>query len=560
MRNKSNSRLTALLVVLMSALLFVAACAQAGQPAVSESAAETETDTGDTASAEVAAQDKAEEAPSEAEAEAEPEQTGEGEPQYGGILRTALHGEIDTIDPHQSVTIVGFQVYENIVESLVTPNAALDTMEPELATDWTVSDDGLTYTFHLREGVKFHNGKDFTADDVIFSFNRIVDPDFPGADASSLSMVDSVEAPDDHTVVFHLQFPFSAFLTKLEQLWVLPNDPNIDFEQELVGTGPFKFVEWVSGDHITLERFEDYWEEGKPYLDQVIYRPVPEDATKLVELQTGGLNFISNVPYKDVAELENNPDITVYRTLGVVRDHLGFNVTQPPFDNPKVRQAMGYLIDREAIAEAILEGYALPANIAIPKMHWAFNSNVENAYTFDPEKARQLLEEAGYPDGFKATIKVSPTYPLEIKMAELIAEAAREIGVEFDIVQLEWSTWIDEVVSKGDYEAEIVLISGGIDPDDFFYQWHHSDEIFNLWRYSTPELDALLDAGRQAQDQAERKKIYDQIQDVLIEEAPMVHIIYRESVMASDKEVKGFVMTGREDMTWKHVWIDQGEN
>jgi peptide/nickel transport system substrate-binding protein len=556
MKRRNNPRFASLLLVLMSFLLLVAACVPATPPGAAITAPETG---GQTAAAEAApAQEKAAAAPAEAKVETEP--AGAEEPQYGGTINVALHGEIDTIDPHQSVTIVGFQVYENIVESLVFPNAALDTMEPQLAAAWTVSEDGLTYTFQLREGVKFHNGKDFTADDVIFSFNRITNPDFPGADASSLSMVESVEAPDEQTVVFKLQFPFSAFLTKLEQLWVLPNDPTLDFEQQLVGTGPFKFVEWVSGDHITLARFENYWDEGKPYLDQVIYRPVPEDATKLVELQTGGLNFISNVPYKDVAELENNPDVAVYRTLGVVRDHLGFNVTKPPFDNPKVRQAMGYLIDREAIAEAILEGYALPANIAIPKTHWAFNTEVENAYTFDPEKARQLLVEAGYADGFKSTIKVSPTYPLEIKMAELIAEAGREIGVEFEILQLEWSTWIDEVVTKGDYEAEIVLISGGIDPDDFFYQWHHSDEIFNIWRYSTPELDALLDAGRQAQDQAERKEIYDQIQEVLIEEAPMVHIIYRESIMASAKEVKDFVMTGREDMLWKNVWIDPEGN
>ena len=479
--------------------------------------------------------------------------------EYGGTLNVALHGEIDTIDPHQSVTIVGVQVYQNIVESLVTPNANLDTMLPQLATDWTVSDDGLTYTFNLRQGVTFHNGKPFSADDVIFSYNRIVDPDFPGSDASQLSMVESIEAPDDHTVVITLQFPFAAFLTKLEQLWVLPDDDGIDFAQELVGTGPFRFVEWISGDHITLERYEDYWDAGKPYLDAVVYRPIPEDATKLVELQTGGLNFISNVPYKDVAKLEDDPEISVYRTLGVVRDHFGFNVNRPPFDNALVRQAMGYLIDREAIAEAILEGYAQPAQIAIPEVHWGWNPDIAESYSFDPDRARELLVEAGYGDGFSATIKVSPTYPLEIKMAELIAEAAREVGVEFDILQLEWSTWIDEVVSQGDYDAEIVLISGGMDPDDFFYQWHHSGEIFNIWRYSTPELDSLLDQARQAVDQNERQQLYFQIQDLLIKEAPMVHIVYRESVMASDDSVKGFVMTGREDMIFKNVWIEPAQ-
>ena len=525
-------------LLLVGALVVLAACAPAA-PGAPEAPEE--------------AQPAAPEAAAPVE-EAAPE---EKQPKYGGTLVVALHGEIDKLDPHQSVTIVGFQVQQNVVESLVTANATLDGVEPELATDWTVSDDGLTYTFNLRRGVKFHNGKEFKAEDVIFSFNRIMDPNFPAADRSDLEMVESIEAPDDYTVVFKLKYPFAAFLTNLESLWILPKDAGVDFNQQLIGTGPFKFVEWVSGDRIVLERFDEYWEEGKPYLDKIIFRPIPESATKLVELKTGGLNFIGNVPYKDVAELEADPNFKVYRVLGVVRDHLGFNVTKPPFDNKLVRQAMGYLIDREAIAETIMEGYAKPAQIAIPETHWAFIPAIKNAYTFDPEKARQLLAEAGYPNGFKATIKVSPTYPLEIKMAELIAEAAKEVGVEFEIQQLEWSTWIQQVVTEGDFEAEIVLISGGIDPDDFFYQWHHSGEIFNIWRFSTPELDALLEAGRRTTDREERKKIYYQIQEYLIDQAPMVHIVYRESVMASTADVNGFVMTGREDMVFKTVWLDQ---
>lgn len=478
-----------------------------------------------------------------------------GEPQYGGTLTVALHGEIDKLDPHQSVTIVGFQVQQNIVESLVRAKPTLDGVEPQLATDWSVSEDGRTYTFRLRRGVKFHNGKDFKAEDVVYSFQRIMDPNFPAADRSDFVMVDRIEAPDDYTVVFHLQYPFAAFLTNLESLYILPKDAGVDFNQKLIGTGPFRFVEWISGDRIVLERFQDYWDKGKPYVDRVVFRPIPEDATKLVELRTGGVDLIGNVPYKDVASLERDPQFKVYRQLGVVRDHLGFNVTKPPFDNKYVRQAMCWLIDREAIAEAIMYGYAKPAQVAIPETHWAFNPAVKDAYGFDPERARQLLAQGGYPNGFKASIKVSPTYPEQIKMAELIAEAARRIGVELQIIQLEWSTWIDQVVSKGDYEAEIVLISGGIDPDDFFYQWHHSGEVFNIWRFSTPELDRLLEEARQAQDQGQRTRLYHRIQEYLIDEAPLCHIIYRESVMASRAAVEGFVMTGREDMRLQYVWL-----
>lgn len=478
------------------------------------------------------------------------------QPHYGGTLKVALHGEIDKLDPHQSVTIVAFQVQQNVVESLVTINDNLDGVEPQLATDWTVSDDGLTYTFHLRKGVKFHNGKDFKAEDVIYSYNRIMDPNFPSSRRSNFTMVKSVESPDDYTVVFHLEYPFAAFLTKLESLYILPKDAGVDFNQQLIGSGPFQFVEWVSGDRIVLKRFDQYWEIGKPYLDQVIFKPIPEDSTKLVELKTGNIQLIGNVPYKDVSALEKDEKLKVYRKLGVVRDHFGFNVTQPPFDNKYVRQAMCWLVDREGIADAILYGYAKPAQVALPESHWAFNPAVANAYGFDVEKARELLAKGGYPNGFSATIKVSPTYPEEIKMAELIAEAGKKIGVNLNIQQLEWSTWIDQVVSKGDYQAEIVLISGGVDPDDFFYQWHHSGEIFNIWRFSTPELDQLLDAGRQTLGGNDaRKPIYYDIQSYLIDQAPLCHIIYRESVMASTANVHGFTMTGREDMRFKDVWL-----
>ncbi len=529
MKSRSSFGFTSLLIVVMSVILFVAACSSGTPP------------------------------PTDTLSEPVVEPTKDASPKSGGTLTVGISTEVAILDPHKSPTLTDLQVYQNVVEPLVSFDPQLNELHPTLATDWTISDDGKSYTFNLREGVKFHNGKDFTADDVIYTYNRFVDPESPSPYANGLASVNSVEKVDDYTVVFNLDFSFAAFLSKLELMFILPADPEgeIDYAQTIVGTGPFEFTEWVTGDHVTLTKFDGYWEEGIPYLDQVIYKPIEEESTRLVELQTGGVNFAAQIAYKDVAKVEADESLTVYRGLGLARDHFGFNVNVEPYDNVKVRQAMGYLIDREGIAAAVFEGYAEPAYTNIPKTHWAFDPFIEGAYSYDLEKARQLLEEAGYGDGFKSTIKVTPAYPLTVKIAELIAEAAAEVNVEFEIIQLDFATWIDDVATTGDYEAEVLLTLGGTDPDDFFYMWHHSGEYFNIWRYSTDELDALLEEGRGTVDQEERKKIYYEVQELLVEQAPVHHLMYRESVMASDVKVQNFELYAREDLILKYVWIDE---
>ncbi len=491
--------------------------------------------------------------PAAGQAGAPAEETG---PKRGGTLTVALDGEIDTIDPHRSVTIVGFQVYTQIFEGLVTLNPTLDDVVPLLAESWEQPDD-TTYVFKLRQGVQFHNGKPFTAEDVIYSFNRIMDEEFGSPRRADFLPVDTVEALDDYTVRFTLKQPFAPFLSKLETLRVVPNDPSIDIAQNPIGTGPFQFVEWISGQRITLARNENYWQEGLPYLDEVVFRPIPEPSTRVVELQTGGVELLNAVPLKDVATLEEDPNVQVFRVMGVVRDHLGFNMENPIFkDNVNLRKAIAWAIDRETIARDIMFGLAKPAQVAIPTTHWAYNPAVEGAYGYDLEKARQFYEMAD-PKPTTLEVKVSPTYPDEIKMAELLQQSLAQIGIDLNIVQLEWSTWIQQVVSEGDYEMEIVLISGGSDPDDFFYQWHRTGEVFNIWRYSDPEMDRLLEEARATTDQAKRKELYYRIQEKLIEDVPLTHIVYRESVMAASADLQDFVMTGRYDMDFRSVWLDR---
>lgn len=518
-------RMHLLLSWLAVCAILVAACAPAAPPGADAGA------TGDTAAA-------------------------PGAPQSGGTLTVALNGEIDTIDPHVSVTIVGFQVYSQIFEGLVQLNATLDNVEPLLAESWEQPDD-LTYIFKLREGVKFHNGADFTARDVEYTFNRVMDEATGSSRRPDFTPVESVEVLDDYTVQFKLSAPYGPFLSKLEVLRILPADDSIDVTQTPIGTGPFEFVEWISGQQITLKKNENYWQEGLPYLDEVVFRPIPEPSTRVVELQTGNVDLLNELPFKDVQTLAEDPNLRVFRVMGVVRDHVGFNMEREPFkDNPNLRKAIAWAVDRQTIADTIMFGLAQPAQVAIPTSHWGYNAAVEGAYGYDLAKAKEYYDQAD-PKPESITVKVSPTYPDQVKMAELMQQSLAQIGIDLQIEQLEWSSWIQQVVSEGDFEMEIVLISGGSDPDDFFYQWHHTGEVFNIQRYSDPEMDTLLEEARTTVDQAARQQLYHQIQQKLIEDAPMVHIIYRESVMAATADLKDFTMTGRYDMDFRHVWLDR---
>jgi peptide/nickel transport system substrate-binding protein len=483
-----------------------------------------------------------------------PAAAGAVEPRRGGTLRVALDGEIDTIDPHKSVTIVGFQVYTQIYEGLVRANPTLDGMVPLLAERWE-QPNPTTYVFHLRRGVRFHNGKEFKAEDVAFTFERVMDQRFASPRRPDFLPVKALEVVNDYTVRFVMSAPFSPFISKLETLRIVPKLPGHDFARQPIGTGPFQFVEWVSGQHITLRRNNAYWQESLPYLAGVQFRPIPEPATRVVALRTGDVDVLNAVPLKDVSTLERDPKIKVYRQMGVVRDHLGFHMQRPPFqNNPNLRLALAWAVDRKTIVDDILFGHAKPAMVPIPESHWAFNPKVRGAHGYDLDRARRYLAEAN-PRPSEISVKVSPTYPDQIKMAELLQASLAQLGIRLTIVQLEWSTWIREVVSQGNYEAEIVLISGGIDPDDFFYQWLKSGQVFNIWRYADPRMDELLDRARLATSQRERQALYHQIQEKLVADAPMTHIVYRESVMPVTADLRDFVMTGRYDMDFRRVWL-----
>lgn len=479
------------------------------------------------------------------------------EPTRGGTLRAAISADPVNLDPHLSSAYSTFQVLENVYNQLVGLDEGLQVV-PEVAESWTVSDDMLTYTFTLREGVTFHNGRELTADDVVYSYERILDPETQSGWAYLLEPVDTITAPDPRTVVITTKNVYAPLLTKLadQGTAIVPRE-EVEagtLGEHPIGTGPFVFVEFVPADHLTLQRNENYWEEGLPYLDEIIYRPIPDETVKQTNLETQNVDWVDSVPAQDANRLMESPDLEVEAVAGTSYTYLGVNTTREPLNDMRVRQAISYALDREEIAAIAL--YDLAAGSQSPVPEGNFWRSEYAPYTHDLDKARQLLEEAGLGDGFAVEFMPAQDYPETVRAAEAAQAQLADVGIEATLRPLEWSTWLDEE-GQGNFDMYVCGWIGMVDPDDYFYAQHYTDQIFNFTGYSNPELDALLDQGRQTLDQDERKQIYDQIQQILIDDLPYIVMFTTTNVNAWQPYVEGYVTRPDSRIIFKETWLDQ---
>ena len=319
----------------------------------------------------------------------------------GGDLRAALTGEPDVLDPATSSIYTGAQVYEGIFSKLIDIDAD-GNFVADLATDWTQTDE-TTWSFTLRDGVTFHNGEAFTSEDVKYSFERILDPATASAYAGLYSQIDSIETPDPMTVVFHLSSPFGPFLTNMATNGQIVNRTAIetgDPARGPVGTGPFKFVEWVQGDHITMTRNDDYYEDGHPYLDTITFRFLPVDQSRITALTSGELDWVDAIPLQLVPSLSQDERFNyVTSPVAGIPDYLAMNTAVPPFDDVRVRQAVALAVDRAAIRAVAYLGTGELGLTEMPTGSVWYDDTGIFAAERDLDRARELLAEAGYPDG-----------------------------------------------------------------------------------------------------------------------------------------------------------------
>lgn len=481
------------------------------------------------------------------------------EPKTGGTLRVGLSADPAELDPHKTQLTAAWHVIEHVYDTLVDANENLEPV-PGLAESWDISDDGLTYTFNLRQGVTFHNGREFVADDVKYSLERILDPATASPSVSDLGGVDTIEAPDAATAVVTLTSPDSSFLAKLmgSSIAIVPKEAveeNGDLMQVMVGTGPFRFVEYVPNSMVTLERNPEYWEAGKPYVDAMEMQIIPDATARTTALVTGTVDLIEYAPVQDLPTFEADESIEVTGDQNTNIRYMAINISREPFTDVKVRQAIAKVIDRGPIIDSAVFGAGTPTVTIFPPTFWAgYEAEIPAP---DIEGAKALLAEAGYPDGFKTVLHSWAQYPFLSNAAIVIQEQLKQIGIEADTDFQENAIYLENYFA-GNFDLSVTGTSAYVDPNDVILANFGTDESNNGIKYSNPEVDDLIAQGMEETDQEARAQIYRQIQEILLEDLPWVNLFIANQYEAMKSYVKGYVHkpTGSNDSI-RNVWLDQ---
>lgn len=484
----------------------------------------------------------------------------------GGQVNAGTQADVVKFDPHTTTAYSSTQVLENIYQKLtrITPE-----LEPvgQLAQSWEVSDDGTTWTFSLAEGVMFHPpvSREMTADDVVYSINRILDDDTGSPRKSNFTPITNLEAADDYTVVFEFDEPYAPFLYKLTTSYVMPEGADeadeYDISSEPVGTGPFQFVEHVNQSHTLIESFDDYWETDEngtqlPYLDSVRFEPIPEGSSRVTNLKTGELEWIDSAPRSQASGLESSDGVTFSTKPGTWYDYIGFNWEQREVTDQPLRQAISHVVDREAIVQGARFGYANPTHDPVPPASvWKDLINNENKYDRNLERARELIEESAY-DGETLEIMVGQQYKGQVSEAEIIQEQLSEVGIDVEVAPTEWGTMVSRL-NDGDYQMTVVGWIGFLDPDSIFYQIFHTGTTFNWSGYSNDEVDQLLEQGRGVVSSREdRAEPYDRAMDLIAEDAPYTFLHFNDEIMAWKPSLNGFKHYATGTVRFKRTWLD----
>jgi peptide/nickel transport system substrate-binding protein len=456
------------------------------------------------------------------------------------------------LDPHLITAFPSFMVVNgNIYEGLTSIDKDLKVV-PGLAQSWTVSPDGKTYTFKLRPGVKFHDGSALEAEDIVSTIKRVQSKDIASPLASRLSAIESANAVDPQTVELKLKEPSAPLLASLATVAVVPSsvETNKDaLQKQPVGTGPFKFQEWQPNGFILLAKNEAYWQQGLPKLSGLKFNIVPESATRQVGLTNGQYALLPNIDAATALQLKGKPGVRLGETLDLAYTLIGMNVSKPPFDNPKVREAVNYAVNRQEIVDAALFGAGVPGGPLSPALKsWALDVKEYPCYTPDPAKAQALLKESGIALPISVTMNVLPRQDIK-DVAQVVQEQLNKVGFKVELKNQEQGQFIQDW-RNSNFDMFASLNAGNADPDEYFYRTFRTGGSTNVFKYSDQEVDQLLDSARTQQDQAARKAAYDKVQRKLACSGPAVHVSYGTLFSAMRDKLQGYeVMPNRSLMS-----------
>ncbi len=456
-------------------------------------------------------------------------------------LVVAQGADAKTLDPHGSNDQPSSRVNRQIYDTLVEMNENMEIV-PGLAESWEQIDD-TTWKFKLLEGIKFHNGEKLKASDVKFTFDRMKES---SEVAHIVEAIKSVETPNDKTVIIKTEYPFGPLLSHLAHTSSsilnekAVKDAGEDYGQNPVGTGPFKIESWVSGDRITLVRFNDYF-KGPAKLKKIIFQNIAEGTNRTIGLESGEIDIAYDIDPIDLERVREHKNLKLVEGPSLSTTYIGFNVKKEPFNNVKVRKALNYAVNVDEILDVIVEGAGEKAVSPINDKVFGFNSDLVG-YEYNLEKAKELLEKAGYPDGFSTTLWTNDN-PVRTRIAELVQAQLKEINVDVKIETLEWAAYLDRT-AQGEHEMFIlgwVTVTG--DADYGLYPLFHSSQhggAGNRTFYKNKDVDKLLEKGKKSIDENERLKAYYKAQDIIMDEAPQLFLYFLTESVGIQKNIKGF--------------------
>ena len=511
-------------------------------------------------------------------------------PQYGGTLVFGRGGDASTIDPGHATDGESFRASTQVYDNLVQFKYGTTQIQPALATSWDVSKDGLTYVFHLRHGVFFHPTKffkkrvEFTADDVVFSLKRQFDKKNPfykigGAYEywSAMDMdniVKDVIKVDKYTVkitlkkreapfIANMAMDFASILSKDFAYSLLKKGKASDLNRLAVGTGPFYLIKWIKDDRMIFGANENYW-GGKPYVKTLIMKVIPNNSVRAAELKTGSIQIMDFPNPEEVASLAKNPKIKLIRQEGLNVGYLAMNTQKKPFTDVRVRRAINYAINRPAIVKAIYAGLGKVAKNPIPPTMWSYNDNVKD-YSYDPAKAKELLKEAGYPNGFKTNIWAMPVprpyNPNGRKVAEAMQSDLAKVGIQAKIVSYDWGTYLQKT-KMGEHDMCLLGWTGDNgDPDNFLFtllsKAAANKPASNVAFWKNDKFNSLVEKAKITTSIKERTKLYEEAQVVFKKQAPWVTIANSIVVEPMLKKVHGFKLDPVGKRRFVKVWLSK---
>jgi peptide/nickel transport system substrate-binding protein len=463
-------------------------------------------------------------------------------PKRGGTLVVGMSQDLPGLDPHPSTSTITYQVLSLVYQGLVDFDRDLK-IRPVLAESWTTSADGKTWTFKLRKGVKFHDGRPLTAADVKFSLDRILDPKTAARGRGALSIIESVQVVDPQTVRVHLTRASGAFLSRIAGTYqaILPPEAVQGPAFKPIGTGPFQLTEWKTNERVELKRFDGYWEAGLPYLDAITLKPVPDGTVRLTALKTGDAGFVQLIPLESLAELQAAPSKDY--VVSTVKGGGGFsaiilNGKKPPFNDVRVRRAVALATDKKEVVLGVWRGFAQPVNQWMPPgTPWFFNVPDRKV---DVEQAKKLLAEAGIAKGTKLTHTVGSVANL-VPAAQVFQAQLTRIGIDLQLEVLDWPAYIKRQRAM-DFTSTNTNFFPKVDPDDAYYRYFHSKGGANELSggYANPAADKLLEEGEATVDAGKRADAYRRFVELLEDEVPVITTALGDAAVGWRTPVKGF--------------------